>query len=1078
MNGLRLQEPMQVAEIAFLGNAFYFIPAPDYPFNQTRNDSDMMNESSHEKTLYSMVVMDDREQCGLLSGLLGKAGFLVIAFGSAEEVLSALDHTSPPQIIITGLSLPGMDGWQFCRLLRSPVYSAFNQVPIIAVSAAFLSADAGRIAVDLGVDAFIPFSVEGEFFIRRIREVLDGRTSRDKIRVLIVDEDNDHSLMLRESFEANGYAVDSAFSEDEAAKAINGSSYDIAVIDHGLAGGTGERLLSDFRKNSPECVFIFMICNLIPDPSLALIRQGASDCLRKPFDPEYLVERCFRALRERNLLRVHDLLEARTRELQDSEKKLEAVFETFDDLYYQTDLTGMVTMISPSVDRLSGWSREEIIGKPVTMVYDEPGARRDLLKAMAEQGYLRDYELSLVKKDGTKTWVSLAAHLVHDSSGAVTGLAGSLRDISHRKQIEEALKESEEKFRILTESSPTAIMLYQNDKWVYANTAATEITGYTVDEFRTMDFWDIVHPDDREMIRERGLKRQKAEAVTPRYELKVISKHGKVKWVYLSGATTHLGGKPAGIISVLDITDRKQAEEDLKKSEERFRTILDEMEVGYLEVDLDGKLTFFNEAFQRTFGYSRDEMMGVNSGHYAAEEEIAKKIYYAYNQMLHTGFPLKSFEWEVIQKGGSKQTFELFTSLLKDFQGQPVGFRGIVRDITDRSLAEEERERLQSQLNQIQKMDSVGRLAGGVAHDFNNMLGVILGRTEIGLMRADPGQPLYQDLTEIRKAAERSSDLTRQLLAFARKQTVAPKVLDLNEVVEGMLKMLHRLIGEDIDLVWRPGENLPPIKMDTTQIDQILANLCVNARDAIAGVGRVIIETGMVDFDQNRCADYLGLVPGCYVRLSVTDDGCGMNDETQEKLFEPFFTTKSAGLGTGLGLATVYGIVKQNNGFIDVDSEPGIGSTFKIHLPIHAGRPERVTCETETPASRGAETILLVEDEPMILEMAGMMLEYLGYNVLSTGLPIEAIRLAENHTGKIHLLLTDVIMPGMTGLDLAMSLTLRDPDIKCMFMSGYTADVIALHGVLDEGVYFIQKPFTMKDLADKVRETLAAEKKN
>lgn len=769
-----------------------------------------------------------------------------------------------------------------------------------------------------------------------------------KLHVLIVDDIKTHAIMLQESFEANGYVVDSAFTVNEASKAFTASHYDVAVIDHDFESGRGATLLADFRKKTSECVFIIITGDLTPDPSLSLIRQGASDCLRKPFDPEYLVERCFRALRERNLLRVHDHLGARARELQASEKNLKAIFETFDDLYYQTDLNGIVTMISPSLNRLSGWNQDEIIGQPVTMVYDDPGARKTLLKAMAEKGYLRDYELSLIKKDGTRTWVSLAAHLVHDSNGSVTGLAGSLRDISHRKQIEAALKESEEKFRILTESSPSAIMLYQNDKWVYVNTAATDITGYSLDEFRTMDFWDIVHPDDKEMIRERGLKRQKDETAPSRYEFKIITKNGMVKWVYLSGATTYLGGQPAGIISVIDITDRVQAEE--------------------------------------------------------------------------------------------------------------------------------ERERLQSQLNQIQKMDSVGRLAGGVAHDFNNMLGVILGRTEIGLMRADPGQQLYQDLKEIRKAAERSSDLTRQLLAFARKQTVAPKILDLNDVVDGMLKMLHRLIGEDIELVWSPGENLPTIKMDPSQLDQILANLCVNARDAIAGVGKVTIETGVVELDEEMCANHLGISPGCFVVLSVSDDGCGMDNETQDKLFEPFFTTKSSGLGTGLGLSTVYGIIKQNNGFIDVSSEPGRGSVFKIHLPMSMGKPERITGESESPASRGAETILIVEDEPMILEMAEMMLQYLGYNVLSTGLPSEAIRLAENHKGKIHLLLTDVVMPGMNGRDLAVNLMSKDPDLKCMFMSGYTADVIAHHGVLDEGVNFIQKPFTMKDLSDKVRAALDTEK--
>jgi len=379
-------------------------------------------------------------------------------------------------------------------------------------------------------------------------------------------------------------------------------------------------------------------------------------------------------------------------------------------------------------------------------------------------------------------------------------------------------------------------------------------------------------------------------------------------------------------------------------------------------------------------------------------------------------------------------------------------------DITERKLAEEEHKQLQAQLVQAQKMESVGRLAGGVAHDFNNMLGVILGHTEMALERLDPDQPLFADLQEVRKAAERSADLTRQLLAFARKQTVAPKVLDLNETVSGMLKMLQRLIGEGIDLAWLPGKALGPVKMDPSQIDQILANLCVNARDAIAGVGKVTIETDNTTFDEAYCADHPGFLQGEYAMLAVSDSGCGMDAETLGHLFEPFFTTKDLGKGTGLGLATVYGAVKQNNGFINVYSEPGQGTTFKIYLPRHKAKaPVRADAATADPVKGGHETILLVEDEPEILRVTTMMLERMGYDVMGAKTPGEAIRLAREHTGRIDLLMTDVVMPEMNGRDLAGNLLSIYPGIKRLFMSGYTANVIAHHGVLDEGVNFIQK---------------------
>ena len=401
--------------------------------------------------------------------------------------------------------------------------------------------------------------------------------------------------------------------------------------------------------------------------------------------------------------------------------------------------------------------------------------------------------------------------------------------------------------------------------------------------------------------------------------------------------------------------------------------------------------------------------------------------------------------------------------------------QALFNEMAERRRMEEEKERLDQQFRQSQKMEAVGQLAGGVAHDFNNMLGVILGHTEMAMEHVDPAQPLFADLEEIRKAASRSADLTRQLLAFARKQTVAPQVLDLNETIDRLLKMLQRLIGEAIDLTWIPGAGIWPVKIDPSQIDQMLTNLCVNARDAIAGVGRITVETGNDTLDDHRCAAHAGLVAGEYVRISVSDTGCGVDQPTLAHIFEPFLTTKAIGSGTGLGLATVYGAVKQNNGFIDVDSEPGRGTVFTIYLPRH--KDVETSLQTgkkgaAEPVVGGHETILLVEDEPTILKMTTIMLQRLGYTVLAAGTPGEAIRLVRDFPGEIHLLMTDVIMPKMNGRDLAKQLLLGRKETRCLFMSGYTSDIIANQGVLDEGVHFIQKPFCKTEVAAKIREVL------
>ena len=394
-------------------------------------------------------------------------------------------------------------------------------------------------------------------------------------------------------------------------------------------------------------------------------------------------------------------------------------------------------------------------------------------------------------------------------------------------------------------------------------------------------------------------------------------------------------------------------------------------------------------------------------------------------------------------------------------------------DITKRKHAEEEHLKLKEQLNQAQKMEAIGRLAGGVAHDFNNMLGVILGYSGLAMQRTGLDDKLTRDLQEIHNAARRSADLTQQLLAFARKQTVRPKLIDMNEAIESMLKMLHPLIGENIDLSWDPCPAPTSVHIDPSQFNQILTNLCVNSRAAIGNVGKLIIETGNVHLDESYCAAHRGFIPGDFAMLSVSDDGCGMEKEILDHIFEPFYTSKKTGEGTGLGLAMVYGIVKQNNGFINVYSEPDKGTTFRIYLPLQHGTAEDVEEQklTKIPQGRG-ETLLLVEDEESLLQLTRRMLEESGYFVLACDRPGKAIDMAKKHEDRIHLLLTDVIMPEMNGLKLADKLSSLRPDLKVLYMSGYSANVIAHHGILDPNVNFIQKPFLNQDLAVKVHEIL------
>jgi PAS domain S-box-containing protein len=424
---------------------------------------------------------------------------------------------------------------------------------------------------------------------------------------------------------------------------------------------------------------------------------------------------------------------------------------------------------------------------------------------------------------------------------------------------------------------------------------------------------------------------------------------------------------------------------------------------------------------------------------------------------------------------GKSGWFSAVYSPHRDPNGAIVGVVAIIRDATERKRIEAEREQLEAQLRQAQKMESVGRLAGGVAHDFNNTLTVILGHSELVLNRLPPSDPLRQDIQEVLAAGRRSAELTHHLLAFARKQTIQPKVLDLNRAIESTLKMLGRLIGEAVELVWRPGDDLWPVLMDPAQLDQILANLVVNARDAISGTGHITIQTRRAAPGEHAVSHVADATAGSYVLLAVSDDGCGMDAETEAHLFEPFFTTKPPGQGTGLGLATVYGIVTQNRGLITVSTTPGRGTTISIFLPGResgSAVPEPAAPREASP--QGSETVLLVEDEKPLLNLTKRLLEMLGYTVLATTSPERASRMVEEHPGDIHLLLTDVVMPEVSGRELKERIDALRPGIKCLFMSGYTADVIAREGVLDPDVHFLQKPFSLETLAVKIREALSS----
>ncbi len=704
--------------------------------------------------------------------------------------------------------------------------------------------------------------------------------------------------------------------------------------------------------------------------------------------------------------------------------------------------------------------------------WDIPELRQLLETLLPLKTTLEAYEVEHEFADIGKRIMLFNAREIPRKSGKERLILLAIEDITECKRLENLLSESEERDRRLYEAANDGIILLEKaeGKITHANPAITEMLGYSHDALIGKGLTHIGFPDDIRGI-QAILQTLEKDGILHYKDASVQTKSGHFidTDIYMVDKTRLVQ------CNIRDITERKRMEEALRDSEERYRLLV-ETSIDLVWIfDLPSmSYTYCSKSVETILGYSQEEINNFKMDD-IFPPKTKKKVIAAFDKVLkgetNSGHVL--IEAEHHHKDGHLVWMEVSAVMHRDNLGQPVSWTGVSRNITERKRAEQEREKLQSQLVQAQKLESVGRLAGGVAHDFNNMLTIINGYAEMMTDMLSPSDPLYDNALQIHEAGKKSAVMVRQLLAFARKQTIYPEAMNLNDNIASMLKMLQRLIGENIDLAWEPGQNLWLIKMDHSQLDQILANLMVNARDAIADIGKIAIETKNIEFDEQHCNSHTGFVQGKFVMLTVSDTGCGMEKDVFDNLFEPFFTTKEIGKGTGLGLPTVYGIVKQNSGFINVYSEPGQGTTFKIYLPRYAGETVASSRDNQEQYPLGnGETILVLEDEIPVLNVAKTMLEKLGYKLLASNSAHEALALIQSSGGEIDLIITDVIMPEMNGRDFAAQVNSLYPDIKTLFMSGYTSNVIVRHGILEKGVRYIQKPFSIRDLAIKVRKAV------
>ncbi|MEW5982909.1 MAG: PAS domain S-box protein [Acidobacteriota bacterium] len=752
-----------------------------------------------------------------------------------------------------------------------------------------------------------------------------------------------------------------------------------------------------------------------------------------------------------------------------------SIFENLPVGLYRTTADGRILNANLSFARILGFPTvQACMATNILEAYADPADRERWRAELERAGMIENAELRLRRRDGAIIWAKDTCRLALTPSGQAR-YEGVLEDITARRRALEQLQESEARFRAVFEHSPVAKCLVRPDgRFLAVSPAMCAMLGYEADELLSRHFADVTHPDDVEASRAWVQALLSGQAATSRLEKRYLHRSGRTLWGAVSTSLLwHADGTPNLFVTeIYDTTAQKHAEEALQQSEERYRSLVASLGDGVVLQDAAAGIVAANVAAERLLGLSPEQLMGRTwsdpalpmidqDGHPVAGGTHPALV------TLRTGQPQVDVILGIPRPTGEPTWVSLNAQpLIRPGATAPYAVVTTLRDITTHR-------RLAAQFEQAQKMEAIGQLAGGVAHDFNNVLTAILGYSDL-LLESLAGDPRAGDVREIRSAGEAARRLTQQLLAFSRRQTLQLRALNLNEVVGTTSRLLARLVGDDVQVMQQLDPDLRTVRADASQIQQVLMNLAVNARDAMPAGGFLTIETANVMLDEAYAAMRPQVTPGAYVMMAVTDTGHGMTPEVQQHLFEPFFTTKERGVGTGLGLATVYGVVKQSGGYIWVYSEVDRGTTFKMYFPVVSDRPGVLPLPVGPTESRGgSETILVVEDNSQLLNLARRALHELGYDVLVASDGSEALRLGESHPGPIHLLFTDVVMPGLSGPDIFKALASQHPGVKAVYTSGYTHGMTVHHLGIGTAP-FLRKPYTPASLAQAIRATLDA----
>ncbi len=936
----------------------------------------MNREPLNSSSPFAVVVNDDPTQLKVLSGLVRKAGLEPRIFTAAAAALADMSDWAEmvdsalgafPAIIITDLYMPGIDGWRFCRLLRSPEYAALNQIPILVVSATFAGDETGRIADDLGAEAFLPSPVDGRRFVEQVHAILSGKRTRTPLRVLIVEDSRSLAALIKDAFVANGYQADTSLTAQAASAAFGKTAYDVAVLDYHLPDGTGDDLLDAFRAQRPDCVCLMMTTDTGPELALDWMKRGAAAYLKKPFQTEYLIELCVRARRERALLRVQDLIEVRTSELRKSEEKHKRMIANISDVIAIMDIDGKLRYESPNIEKWFGWRPEDLVGADgLKTVHPEDTARikNEFSTLLDRDNSVATVEYRYQCKDGSYKLIELTAvNLTNDP--IIHGVLMNYHDITERKLVEKAYKDSEFTYRSLIEhSSDVVFCVDRNGEYKFVNQVFASTFGKTPDYFLGKTFWDIYpkeHADYRQEASSRAFETGESESVE-------------------------------------------------------------------VVVPLPDRTLYF----------------------------VAK------------------------------------TNPVRDETGNVILNLTHATDITALKRIEAEKAELEAQNRQLQKAESLGRMAGAIAHHFNNQLYAVMGNLEMAMDDQSLGVNSNESLVSAMQAARKAADVSRLMLTYLGQAPGNQEPIDLSETCRQSQSLLQAATPRGIIINTEFPSSGPVIRADTNQMHQVLTNLITNAWESISdnlgAIGLTIKTVSQMDISTLKRFP-IDWQPQeiAYTCLEVSDTGCGISNKDIEKIFDPFFTTKFT--GRGLGLSVVMGIVKAHGGGVTIESEPGWGSTFRVFLPVST---EKIPCQPDLPNIQGAlqtrktekisktegnGAVLLIEDEDPVRNMAKQMLTRLGYTVLEAKDGVEALEIFQQHQDEICCVLSDLTMPRMDGWETLIALRKLSPDIPVILSSGYDEAQVMAGEHPERPNAFLGKPYQRKGLSDTISRALTSASK-